>query len=310
MDGGWMTSRKPQLALHTTAALALLVVSCNRQPASTKNDDGPPAPPAAVGTSGTIAQTDSPSASASTTSGSPGAAPSRPDASGPRDPDAVRALEKMGDYLRTLKTFQIRSQTSRDEVLDDGQNVEFDGVVDMIVEKPNHLRVDVASDKQQRLFFYNGTSLSVWARRVNYYATVPAPPTIRELVDRLISKYDIELPIVDLFYWSDRNSTDQISSAIDLGTSQVDGVTCEHYAYRQDGADWQVWMQQGDYPLPRKLVISTTTDEARPRYTSVLTWNLAPSFNDAAFTFVPPPDARKIALVEIKGSAAERGSAH
>lgn len=216
----------------------------------------------------------------------------------------------MGDYLRTLKTFQIRSETNRDEVLDDGQNVEFDGVVDMIVQRPNRLRAEVTSDKQQRLYFYNGNSLSIWARRPNYYATVPAPATLKELVDTLSSKYDIELPLVDLFYWSDRNNTDAITSAVDLGPSQVDGVTCEHYAYRQDGADWQVWMQRGDYPLPRKIVIRTTSDDARPRYASVLNWNLAPSVNDAAFTFVPPADARKIALVEIKSGDAQRSSGH
>jgi len=36
--------------------------------------------------------------------------------------------------------------------------------------------------------------------RVNYYATVPAPPTIAELVDRLEKKFGIDLPLVDLFY--------------------------------------------------------------------------------------------------------------
>jgi hypothetical protein len=95
----------------------------------------------------------------------------------------------------------------------------------MIVQRPNRLRAEITSDKQQRLYFYDGKSLSIWARRLNYYTTVPAPPTIRELVDTLTSRYDIELPLVDLFYWSDRNSTGDITSAVDLGPSQVEGVT-------------------------------------------------------------------------------------
>jgi hypothetical protein len=129
-------------------------------------------------------------------------------------------------------------------------------------------------------------------------------------VDTLTSKYDIELPLADLFYWSDPKSAGDITSAIDLGNSQVDGVTCGHYAFRQDGADWQVWIQQGDYPLPRKLVIRTTTDEARPRFASVMTWNLAPSFNDAAFTFVAPADAHRISITQVPRSGSERGSGH
>jgi hypothetical protein len=215
-----------------------------------------------------------------------------------RDPDAIKALEDMGRYLRTLNAFQIRSQTTRDEVLVDGQNIEFGGVVDMIVARPNRMRAEVTSDKQQRLYFDDGKTFSVWARRVNYYATVPAPATLRELADTLADRYNLELPVADLFYWGDTRNTEQIRGAIDIGSSQIDGVTCEHYAFRQDGEDWQVWIQQGDYPLPRKLVITTTTDPARPKFTSVMTWNLAPSFNDAAFTFIPPKDAKRIMLIQ------------
>jgi hypothetical protein len=225
-------------------------------------------------------------------------APATSDAAVERDPDAIKALEEMGRYLRTLNAFQIHSQTTRDEVLDDGQNITFGGTVDMIVARPNRLRAEVTSDKQQRLYFDDGRTFSVWARRVNYYATIPAPATLRELADTLVDKYNLELPVADLFYWGDRKNADELRGAMDVGASQIDGVSCEHYAYRQDGADWQVWIQQGDYPLPRKLVITTTSDPARPKYTSVLTWNLAPSFNDAAFAFVPPKDAKRIMLAE------------
>jgi hypothetical protein len=213
-----------------------------------------------------------------------------------RDADAIKALDRMSAYLRTLKSFQIRSETTRDEVLDNGQAVTFAGVVDMLVQRPNHLRAEVTSDKQNRMYFYDGKSFSLWGKRVNYYATVPAPPTLRALADMLDEKYNVEMPLADLFYWGERRSADDLESAVDVGPSQIGGVTCEHYAFRQKGADWQLWIQQGDFPLPRKLVITTTSDEALPRFSSVMTWNLAPSFDASAFTFEPPKDARRIAF--------------
>jgi hypothetical protein len=212
-----------------------------------------------------------------------------------RDPNAIAALEHMGAYLRTLKAFQVKSETSRDDVLDDGQKVAYDGTVDMLVQRPDRLRAEVTSDRQQRHYFYDGKTFTLWARRVNYYATISAPPTIAQLVDQLDEQYGLEVPLVDLFYWgSDRKNTADITGAKDVGASQVEGVSCDHYVFRQPGVDWQVWIQLGDYPLPRKLVITTTTDAARPQFTSVMTWNLAPSYNDAAFTFDPPKDAQKI----------------
>jgi hypothetical protein len=51
-------------------------------------------------------------------------------------------------------------------------------------------------------------------------------------------------------------------------------------------------------------VITTKTDEARPQHTAVYTWNLAPSFNDAAFVFDPPADAGKVVLAKAAAAAA------
>jgi hypothetical protein len=277
----------------TAVVVPLAIVSCNRQSAASKPAAVEPrnadTPNAAVGTSGDAATRVQPGAAA---------AADRSDAAIERDPDAIKALEDMSAYLRTLKAIQVHVTTSRDEVLEDGQNVTFSGTVDMIAERPNHLRVEVINDKQQRMYFDDGKTFTVWARRTNYYATMPAPPTLRELADTLKDQYNLELPVADLFYWGDSKTTVDLIGASDIGASQVDGTTCEHYTYRQDGADWQLWIQQGDYPLPRKLVITTTTDPARPRFTSVMTWNLAPSYNDAAFTFDPPKDAKRIKLAE------------
>ena len=281
----------------TAVVLSLVCVSCSRQSVESKqpvadqqNTDAATSPLGTTGSAaGTAVDPAAPAASSATTGS---------DAATERDPAAIKALENMSAYLRTLKAIQVHAVTSRDEVLEDGQNVTFSGTVDMIAERPNRLRVEVNTDKQHRMYFDDGKTFSVWARRANYYATIPAPPTLRELADTLADRYNLELPVADLFYWGEGKSTADIVGASDLGPSQVDGTTCAHYAFRQEGADWQLWIQQGDYPLPRKLVITTTTDPARPRFSSVITWNLAPSYNDAAFTFDPPKDAKKIALAE------------
>jgi hypothetical protein len=215
------------------------------------------------------------------------------------DKDAVAALDRMGNYLRSLKAFQVRATTSRDEVLENGQKVQFASTQEVLVQRPNRFRGDVTSDAARRLYFYDGKNFTVYAPRPGYYASVPASGTLIEVSDRLQSKFDIELPLRDLFLWgTDRSGAKDITSAVDIGPSEVDGTTVEQYAFRQNGIDWQVWIQQGEYPLPRKLVITTTTDDARPDYSAVMSWNLAPSFNDAAFTFDPPTGAQKILLAE------------
>jgi hypothetical protein len=221
------------------------------------------------------------------------------------DPNVVKALDQMGAYLRTLAAFDVESTNSTDEVLETGQKVQFDGTAYLQVRRPNKLHVEVKTDRKHREFFYDGKTFTIFGRRVNYYATVPAPPTLRELIVVLAEKYGIEVPLSDLFLWGTEDSrAATLRSAIDLGPATVGGTECEQYALRQEGVDWQVWIQKGDAPLPRKLVITTTSDPAQPQFVSVLQWKLDPKLNDATFSFSPPPGAMRIVLETADGKVA------
>jgi hypothetical protein len=217
------------------------------------------------------------------------------------DPTALAALERMGSYLRTLKAFQLHADVVTEDVRLDGQKVQTVRAVDLVARRPDRLHAEVTNAQQRRLFFYNGKTFTLWAPRSRYYATIAAPSTIEKLADELERKHGVNLPLVDLFRWgTPAANVAAIKSAIDVGPSQIEGVTCEQYAFQQDGLDWQVWIQLGDHPLPRRIVITTLTDEARPQHMATYTWNLAPSYNDATFTFETPKDAKKIPLASVK----------
>jgi hypothetical protein len=221
------------------------------------------------------------------------------------DPNVVKALGQMGAYLRTLTAFEVEATTSTDEVLDNGQKVQFDGTVQLQVRRPDKLHAEVKSDRKHREFFYDGKTFTVFGRQVDYYATVPAPPTLRELATVLAARYGIAIPLADLFFWGlEEDRAADLRSAIDLGPATIGGTECEQYALRQEGVDWQVWIQKGDSPLPRKLVITTTSDPAQPQYVSVLKWNLNPKLSDATFSFSPPQGALRIVLQTADGKVA------
>jgi hypothetical protein len=214
-------------------------------------------------------------------------------------PGAITALDQMGTYLRTLKSFQVKANITREQVLENGLKVQIARTADLVARRPDRLRIEQTSDRNERMFFYDGKNFSLFARRLDFYATVPAPATIGQLADTLEARYKIDLPLVDLFRWgTNKSDVKAFDAATDIGPSVIDGVTCEQYAFRQNGVDWQIWIQQGDYPLPRKVVLTTTTDEARPQYEATYTWNLAPSFDDESFKFTPPPTAHKIVLAD------------
>jgi len=227
----------------------------------------------------------------------PATASAAPSATNEFDPKAIAALKRMGAYLRTLKTFAVRSEATKDEVLDSGQKIQFSGTVDIHARLPDRLRLDVTSDRKQRQIYYDGKSVTQFAPRVGYYASVEAPGTIRETLTVAADKYDLEVPLADLFFWgTDQSGVDDIKSAIDLGPSRIDGVECEHYAFRQVGVDWQLWIESGKTPLPRKLVITTLDEPSQPQYATVLHWDLKSGGDSRMYAFVPPKGARKIVM--------------
>jgi len=215
------------------------------------------------------------------------------------DGKALAALQKMAAYLRGLSAFRVQAVTTDEDVLEDGQKIQYSESVDILASTPGHLRAQVLSERRERTLYYDGKTLSVFAPRVGYYASVPAPPTIAQLAKTLDNYYDLSIPLEDLFLWGTSGwNSGEIESLMDVGPSQVNGTTCEQYALRQKDIDWQIWVQLGAYPLPRKIVISTRTDAERPEHTAVYTWDLAPSFNEAAFAFSPPPWAHRVPLAK------------
>ena len=240
----------------------------------------------------------SPLATAQQTPAPPAAAAVAPDV----DPQVVQALRRMGAYLGSMPTFAILADTTIDDVMNNGQKVQMGGQVLYHVRRPNGLAIELVTDRKVRQFYYDGKSLTVFAPRLGLYATVPAPATIAGTLALAYDKYDIVLPLADLFTWSDANigRADALRSATYVGYARINGVDTDQYAMREDGVDWQVWIRRGDKPLPVKVAIVSVTDPTQPQYTTNLTWEENPKYTDATFKFDEPKGAHRIEIVEVE----------
>lgn len=220
------------------------------------------------------------------------------------DGEAVRQLNEMSAYLRTLTRFEVSTTTALEQAVDDtGAKATVTGTATYRVRRPDGFYVEVSSDRQKRQFWYDGKTFTVFAPAKNFYAQVPAPPTIKDTLDAAYADFGIALPLADLFYWGvDDLPADALKSAGKIGgTVVINGVNTDHYIFSGADLSWQIWIQQGDKPLPRKVIITTLDDPARPSYSADLTWKVAPApaFTPASFTFKPPAAARPIGLAKI-----------
>ena len=82
----------------------------------------------------------------------------------------------MQAFVKTLKTYSIHADTTTDEVLLSGPKVQFGGTTTATVRLPNRLQLTVTrDDKDMQEFFYDGSTLAVWIKDRNVWASAPMP---------------------------------------------------------------------------------------------------------------------------------------
>ena len=213
------------------------------------------------------------------------------------DPASIQALKDMGAHLQTLKRFQVSTELTGERVLADGQKLQHTATAEIDVERPNRLRARMSSARSKREIFYDGKLATLFIPAQKYYSTVEFTDTIGGLVTKLEERYGVEMPLYDLFLWGTPAAPlDKIDSAMNAGQDFIGNDICNHYAFRQGTFDWQIWITTGRNPLPRKLVITNRSDEARPQSVSLMDWNLNPTFKDSVFKFAPPKGSTAVEL--------------
>jgi hypothetical protein len=217
------------------------------------------------------------------------------------DPQAEKLLKASTTFLGNQKRLSADTRSTIELVTTWGQKLQFDSVVTMAVQRPNKLHAKRVGDLIDQAFYYDGKSLTLHNPSQKYYASVPAPGTIEEMLDFARTKLDIVAPAGDfLFKNAYEILTEGVTSGFVVGKGVVEGVRCDHLAFRAPHVDWQIWIQEGKQPLPRKIVITTRDLPNAPQFAVVVTkWNLAPTFDESLFSFKAPKGARKVEFLPL-----------
>lgn len=220
------------------------------------------------------------------------------------DPRADELIKRMGDYLAQAPYFSVNAEIWQDVQLASGQRIQAGRSVDLQVRRPDRFHAEVHSTRRNRGLYYDGKSITLLNRVQNLYGSIPAPPTLDEALDLASERFGITMPLEDLMV-SDpyHNAIRKAVSGTDLGPVTVLGVACEHLAFSQGLVDWQIWIEEGATPVPRKLVITYKDEEGSPQYTAILShWDFETKLPDFLFSFEPPAGATKIGVAEIKSA--------
>lgn len=217
---------------------------------------------------------------------------------------AVDALVAMAEAMRMKGHISLNADLTTEIVLDSGQKLQFAGKMAILASRPNMLKVTLSSERQLREYYYDGENFTVVAPRVGFYATVDAPASIYDLVLIAKNRYNIDLPLADLFMWSaDPSLAKRVHSAFIIRPEMVAGKMCMHYAFRQDDRDWQIWIdEESGANLPCKIVITDRTDPSLPQFSATINWHDGDqAVSPNAYHYKAGDDDKQIIIAEVTG---------
>jgi hypothetical protein len=218
-------------------------------------------------------------------------------AQGARADDPAKILKGMTDYLAGQKSLSAKFDSDIEVVTPELQKIQFASSGEMKMDRPDKLRIRRTGGYADVELVYDGKTVSFYGNNAKSYVQADLAGGIDKMIDTLQARSGAGLPGADLLL---SNAYDQLMANViegrHIGQGVVDGVECEHLAFRGPETDWQIWIEPGAKPLPRKWVITSKTIAGAPQYTlKIKDWKTDANA-DGDFAFKAPADATKVAL--------------
>ena len=219
-------------------------------------------------------------------------------ASAARADDAANILKSMTDYLGSQKTLSASFDSDIEVVTPELEKIQFTSSGKLQLTRPDKLRISRTGGYADVQLIYDGKTVSIYGNNAKAYVQADLAGTIDQLVDLIQAKSGAAMPGTDLLL---SNAYDELMSnvilASHIGQGMVDGVECEHLAFRGVDTDWQIWIESGARPVPRKYVITSKTVAGAPQYTlRIKDWKTDAIADADAFVFKPPTGVTKVDL--------------
>lgn len=220
-----------------------------------------------------------------------------------QDQDATKILKAMTDYVAGQKAISVTFDTDIEVITSQLQKIQFTSSGQMLLSRPDKILAHRIGGYADVELVFDGKTLSVFGKNVNAYAQADAAGSIDQLVAKLRNQFGVAIPGADLLLsGAYEELTKDVLDAKHIGRGVIDGIECDHLAFRNNDVDWQIWIEVGDHPIPRKYVITSKAVTSGPQYTlRIKDWKTDVQVPADAFAFKAPADAKKVDFGALSG---------
>lgn len=212
------------------------------------------------------------------------------------EPQVMDLLQAMSKALTASSSMAFTAVATYESPTEVGPPLAFNTVSEVLVQRPNKLRVITTGDGRASEYYYDGKTLTAFAPSENLVAVTNAPPTIDGMLEAAFKQSAIYFPFADVLGADPfKNITEGVTKAFYIGSSTaVGGTTTDVIAVASDELFMQIWIGTED-KLPRRLRATYRGDPLLLRHQVDLSnWKLDPVIAAEAFASVNAANARKI----------------
>ena len=211
-----------------------------------------------------------------------------------QDNNAVEILKRMSSYVGSQQTILTSFDTDIEVITDDLQKIQFASSGQVTLSRPDKLRASRTGGYADVELVFDGKKATIYGKNIGAYAQADFTGSVDQLIAKMRSEFGVEAPGADLLL--SRSFDDLMTGVYDakhVGRGVIDGIECEHLAFRSTDTDWQIWVEVGANPIPHKFVITSKAVTGGPQYTlRIKDWktNIQPAPD--AFAFKPAAEAK------------------
>lgn len=214
---------------------------------------------------------------------------------------ALRILKAMADHVSSQPSLTLKYDSDMEIVTSALEKIQFSASGEAMLSRPDKFRISRTGGYADIELVSDGIHVTLSDKDHKRFAQVPGSGSFDQIVDRLRTELMVELPGADLLL---SKAYDELAAGVieakHVGRGVVEGVECEHLAFRNTDTDWQIWIEAGERPVPRKYVITSKTVAAAPQYTlRIRDWKSGVSINPEAFKYTPPADYSGVAVTAL-----------
>jgi len=227
--------------------------------------------------------------------GQPKAPPEPAKAAAPA-PDPMQVLQQACDFLKNQGQFSFKAEVSDDQVYQGGRKLQYGLDMEAFFRRPDKLRVNGDGEVENKQLFFDGKTLTLYDKNRNHYGVIEAAGDIDAALEKAGKDYDLRVGLAELGANRLAELANRgLTNALYVGDVKVGGVPCRHLAFDKEKVHYQVWVETGDKPLLRKVVVTQKNLPFAPQWTAYFTdWQFSPQLPHNLFTFTPPEGAQQI----------------